>query len=297
MSESTHAFFDFDGTLIEGDSLLFWLRYYYRLRPWRRVFLIANWLGLILYLLKIISSHTLKRVFLWPNAFEKPETLESMTSAFVREDLVFRFHRLILERLWTHHFLGHKVVVISASGTFYLKHIQGILPPCLVVGTEMVWGKGVLGFPGFRGGNLRGENKVIRLRELGMAETANYSFAYSDHPHDMPLLRFADFPICVRPTARLRRRARSFGWPVWDWPGERPVWKRRLESLALLLWGWAPESLDRSGSVNLPGLPDPGQSARFLPMHIRALRERVEAKGPEALDAVFGPKRLTPRIL
>jgi len=236
MSGPALAFFDFDGTLIEGDSILFWLRFYYRRRPGRRVFQIANWLGLLLFASRIINSHTLKRIHLWPMSFEKPEALDRMAAEFVRRDLAPRFYAPVLEQLRKHHAQGHQVVVISASGTFYLKYLKELLPPsCLLLGTEMVWGEGFLRLPGYRGGNLRGENKILRLRALGFEEKTPGSHAYSDHHHDIPLLRFAEFPVCIRPTRKLRKLAESLGWPIWDLPGERPAWRGKLETVRLFL--------------------------------------------------------------
>jgi len=63
-----YAFFDFDGTLIPFDSIGRWLRFYYRRRPGRLLFLIPDALGFLLFGLRLISSHTLKRIFLWPMA-------------------------------------------------------------------------------------------------------------------------------------------------------------------------------------------------------------------------------------
>lgn len=254
------AFFDYDGTLIEGDSILFWRRHYYARRPWRRVFQVAGWAGLCLYAVRLIDSHTLKRVFLWPLAFEKPETLDALGREFVHADLAQRFHGPVLARLWAHHRLGHRVVVISASGTFYLRHLAELLPPgCVVLGTEMKWDGGLLRFPSYRGGNLRGPNKIRRLRELGYAEAGKGGFAYSDHPHDVPLLEFVDHPACIRPTRDMRAEARKRGWPVWDWPRARAAWKVPLEAACLLLFAWAPAFL---AAPKEPSRPDEAEVER-----------------------------------
>lgn len=235
------AFFDYDGTLIEGDSILFWLRYYYARRPLRRVFQVANAAGLLLHGAKVISSHTLKRVFLWPMAYEKPEALEALAAGFVRDDLSRRFHGPVRDRLWAHHRLGHRTVVISASGIFYLKHLREWLPPdCTLLGTEIDFTKGFLRFPLYLDGNLRGSNKIKRLRGLGFAGAGAAGFAYSDHHHDLPLLEFVDHPNCIRPTSKLRKVAEERGWPIWDWPRARSYAKLKLEAASLLFFAWAP---------------------------------------------------------
>jgi HAD superfamily phosphoserine phosphatase-like hydrolase len=247
------AFFDYDGTLIEGDSILYWQRYYYARRPLRRVFQLANLAGLVLLAARLIDSHALKRVFLWPLAFEKPETLDALARGFVREDLAFRFHGPVLARLWAHHRLGHKTVVISASGIFYLKHLAEFFPPgCVLLGTGLEWEGGRLRFPRYRDGNLRGSNKIRRLRALGFATAGKGGYAYSDHHHDIPLLEFVEHPLCVRPTAKLETRARESGWPVWEWPRARARWKQGLEALCLLILAWAPKVLAAPEELSVP---------------------------------------------
>lgn len=241
-----HAFFDYDGTLVEGDSILYWMCYYYSRRPARRVFQIAHFAGLALFGARLISSHTLKRVVLWPMSFEKPAVLDALAKDFVHQDLAGRFHGPVLDRLWAHDRLGHRTVVISASGVFYLKHLAAYFPPStLLLGTEIEWGGGgglggLLRFPRYVGGNLRGSNKIVRLRGLGFAGAGASGFGYSDHHHDIPLLEFTEFPECVRPTARLRAVAVARGWPIREWPRARASWRLKLEALCLVLFSWAP---------------------------------------------------------
>jgi phosphoserine phosphatase len=313
-----HAFFDFDDTLLSGDSILFWLRYYYRHRPWRRIFQMANWAGLILFTLRIIDSNTLKRIFLIPMGLETPELLDRLASDFVRDDLAGRFHAPVLQRLWTHHLLGHKVVVISASATFYLRHLKVFLPMADIQGSEMIWPKGGFGIPRYRDGNLRGENKITRLKALGYGEAAPSSFAYSDHQHDRFLLRFAEFPICTRPTPKLRRLAAENGWPIMDWPDPGPrnpqgnpagdfAWDSAWDPTAPVpnRRGFALKTKLRKLSLLVlsagPGIPPTGSdplreaaAARdYAPAHCRALRERVLLRYPDGkpdaiLRRIFG---------
>src|SRR4051812_4480243 len=120
---SVHAFFDFDDTLLSGVSILYWMRFYYSKRPGRRVFLLGNWLGLALFVTRLISSHTLKRIFLLPMAYENPALLDRLGAEFVEKELSRRFNQPVVRRLWAHHLLGHKIWIISASATFYLKHL------------------------------------------------------------------------------------------------------------------------------------------------------------------------------
>lgn len=287
-----HAFFDFDDTLLRGDSILYWQRFYYGRRPLRRPFQLLNWAGLLLHALRLLDSHGLKRLFLLPMAYEKPETLDALARDFVREDLSRRFHAPVLKRLWAHHALGHRIVIISASATFYLKHLQALLPMAEIQGSEMLWSeKSLWRLPRYKDGNLRGANKLTRLKALGFGDRAPLSFAYSDHHHDAFLLGFTDFPFAVRPTAKLRKLAEEKGWPVMDWPRETPAWLEKLGKLLLLVAAAGPDSLGRAAPC------DPSRQATeakaYLAEQLPALKRRVtsvfpEAQHPEVQKAVFG---------
>ncbi len=291
-----HAFFDFDDTLAAGDSILYWMRFYYARRPKRRVFMIANWFGILLFLFRLLDSHALKRLFLWPIAFEKAEELDKLAQAFVFEDLAHRFHRPILERLWSHHLLGHRVVVISASATFYLQHLKCLLPPVDLLGTALTLPTTGLRIPRYRDGNLRGARKIDRLRIFGYGDAGPLGFAYSDHHHDMPLLSFVEFPTCVFPTPRLKRRAQSLAWPIWEWQGRPPRWKRRLHKLGLLLFGleFFSESTVGMQVPPLPGQPSNSGEALFLKDHAIALRDRVLTRHPGDEGALLCSRVLGP---
>ncbi|HLP41347.1 MAG TPA: haloacid dehalogenase-like hydrolase, partial [Fibrobacteria bacterium] len=246
----------------------------------RRVFQLLNWAGLILHGLRLLDSHALKRLFLLPMAYEKPEALDALARDFVREDLATRFHAPVLRRLWAHHLLGHKVVVISASATFYLKHLKDLLPMADIQGSEMLWpNKGMRRLPAYRDGNLRGANKLVRLKALGFGDHSPLGFAYSDHHHDLPLLGFADFAFCVRPTPRLRAEAAARGWTVIDWPREAPIWREKLGKLLLLLLAAGPRSLGRASPCD--PARDKAQAAQALPEEIRTLCAEVARRYPE----------------
>lgn len=287
-----HAFFDFDDTLLHGDSILYWQRWYYRHRPLRRPFQLLNWAGLGLFALKLIDGQTLKRIYLLPMAYEKPEALDALARDFVREDLARRFHKPILERLWAHHLLGHKIVVISASATFYLKHLKSLLPMAEILGSEMLWNrKGLWRLPRYQDGNLRGANKLVRLKALGFGDRAPLSFAYSDHHHDAFLLGFAEFGYAVRPTRKLKAIAEEKSWPVLDWPRTAPKWREKLHKALLLILATGPAS-DGSGPNTDPAHVQ-ARAHEFLPSETQSLRQRVagaysEASHPEVFKTVFG---------
>ncbi len=284
-----HAFFDFDDTLLDGDSILLWLRFYYNHRPARRIFQLLNWAGLILFGLRVVDGHTLKRIYLFPMGLERQPELDRLAEEFTRTVLAGRLHVPVLQRLWTHHLLGHKIVILSASATFYLRHLKAFFPMADIQGSELVWGQPPYrSLPKYRDGNLRGENKIKRLRTLGYGDKAPLSFAYSDHEHDRFLLAFSEFPFCVRPTNKLCQLATTQGWPIFDWPRNRPHWKARLEKLRLLLFAAGPIEQPHCDPIH-----EAATTREYAPAHCRQLSERVSSKyplttHPEIHRAIFG---------
>jgi phosphoserine phosphatase len=304
-----HAFFDFDDTLLQGDSILYWLRFYYRRRPLRRVFQLLNWTGLLLFILRLIDSHTLKRIYLYPMSLEQPKALDQMASEFVQKDLAQYLYTPVVQRLWTHHLLGHKVVIISASATFYLKHLKIFFPMAEILGSELLFPKPwSWSLPQYRDGNLRGDNKIKRLKALGYGEAGPLAFAYSDHQHDRFLLAFSEFPFCVRPTAKLRQLALTQNWPVMDWdeagrlnPSSTGIvaektkpafpflsWRVPLQKFRLLLFSAGPGPLP----MGCDPLKEAAEAREYAPRHCHALRERVvrqhsEQEQKDKLQAIF----------
>ena len=66
------------------------------------------------------------------------------------------------------------------------------------------------------GGNCRGEEKVRRLRSLPGLDGSR-RIAYSDHPADRPLMRWADQAVAVNPSPRFARELRREGISVVRW--------------------------------------------------------------------------------
>ncbi len=290
-----HAFFDFDDTLLEGDSILYWLSYYYRQKPLRRIFQLLNFFGMMLFCLRIISSHTLKRIFLYPMGWENPLELDRLAQDFVKMDMARRFHPQVLERLWTHHLLGHKIVILSASGIFYLKHLKIFLPMADIQGSNLIWPNS-FSLPKYEDGNLRGSNKIIRMNKLGYDNNQKLSFAYSDHHHDLPLLHFSEFPTCIGPTKKLRAIAVAKGWPIVEVaksndstgsihaiesnssPSTKVLARlKKLRDLILLSGTIVEQTCD---PVHVAAI-----AREYAPNHVQALVQMVEKKYPRQFNA------------
>ncbi|HXP90083.1 MAG TPA: HAD-IB family phosphatase [Fibrobacteria bacterium] len=226
------AFFDFDDTLVFGDSMLHWQRWYARRRhlwgvgPW-------IWLSVAMRLLGK-PSVWLKRAYMATANRETPDSRTNLVRQFSREFLSQCGLTEIIDRVWMHHALGHRIVVVTASPSFYLWNLDDILPPHDLVATELEFhGRNLWNLPRVSGHNVKGEGKLNALAERGCTFPMAGSFAYSDHISDAPLLEAVEFAFAVRPDEELEILARQKGWPIL-----RPVepWGEGKTRLAKLFW-------------------------------------------------------------
>jgi phosphatidylglycerophosphatase C len=106
--------------------------------------------------------------------------------AWLRDDTV--------NRLRWHHSQGHKVVLVSASYSLYLKYLGKLLGCDAVMGTECETNSGSQFTGALVGANCRGPEKERRLREWldGEGFGSYVLYAYGDSAGDDQMLAMAD---------------------------------------------------------------------------------------------------------
>ena len=277
------AFFDFDDTLSYGDSILYWLSYYYQQRPQRRYWQVITWGSLVLTGLKFIHPDTFKRIMLSPLAWENPRNLKIMAKNFAEQELPKHLFQRMISRVWAHYRLGHEVIILSASSNFYLKHISSLLPPCTIIGTEVQFKKkGWFRFARLKGGNTKGIQKLAAIaRYKDLPQTGEMCFAYSDHVSDHFLLEFAEFPNCVQPEPKLKKMAEEIRWPLIEIKRSKSDLYGKLEKLIMMLLGIGPfppyqKILDQR-AIKAEGVDE----ETMIQREIEEIKARVALKYPE----------------
>ncbi len=211
--QKTYALFDFDGTLIRGDSILL-LCLYARRKG------LVSWCGMLgnlrtafLYGLRLCPAVRAKEralSFLWGKTAAE---VDAIAEDFCQAVLVPRLRPQGLSAIQSHRTAGHEVLLVSASSTFYLKHLQKRLNVNDVIATRLdVDADGV--FAGrVCGDNCRGLQKPLRLAEYLAAkgDRLDYdtSFAYGDSAGDLPMLRLCAHKVAVNPKPRLWRKLKK----------------------------------------------------------------------------------------
>ena len=111
--------------------------------------------------------------------------------AWLRDDTVKRWR-------W-HHSQGHKVVLVSASYSLYLKYLGKLLSCDAVMGTECETDSRSQFTGSLVGANCRGPEKERRLREWldGEGFGSYVLYAYGDSAGDDQMLAMADHPFRI----------------------------------------------------------------------------------------------------
>lgn len=206
------AIFDFDGTMINGDSIVPYLLFALRRgveSPLRIPALLLNtWRGLS----GRISAEEGKSRALRFLASMVPEQREVFNRDFCRQVLLPRIYPKALERMEHHRRQGDGVLLVSASPDIYMRYLQELLPVDAVLAS--------LTLPNGRvTRNCKGEEKVRRVQAWAAQQGAEFdwahSWAYGDSAHDLPVMGLTGNPVLVNPKPAAQQA--GAGLPVEQW--------------------------------------------------------------------------------
>ncbi|HPJ02130.1 MAG TPA: HAD family hydrolase [Candidatus Limiplasma sp.] len=220
------ALFDFDGTLIRGDSIILFMRYLWR-RKLCTVFDIARFtVAGGLFTLRLTSPKRAKEMALRFLRGRSRAEYVQYASDFCETVLKPRLFPQGIEAIRAHQAAGEPVLLITASPTFYLEPLKSMLGLHAVLGTQFATdGKGR--FTGHIAGiNCRGDEKPIRIREYlektGTELDSQNSSAYGNSTHDLPMLRMCGHAYAVNPSRALRKRLqKAAGIQILHWKETR----------------------------------------------------------------------------
>ena len=190
------AAFDFDGTLIRGDSLLPFLR---RGLGWPHLLWAllrcSPWLAA--YALRLIRNDVAKACLLQLTFGGRSlAELDDWTTRWLANDLPGELRDWTMERLAFHRQAGHRCVLVSASPDIYLARVAAHLGFDDLICTEMEVQGGIVSGR-MSTPNCHGEQKVLRLQRwlsgrFGPAMAGSVTlYAYGDTSGDKPMLRLA----------------------------------------------------------------------------------------------------------
>lgn len=186
------AFFDFDGTLTQRDSLLPFLRMVAGTPLFiGRMVLLSP--VLTAYAAKIIRNDVAKEIVLarFLNGMDLEE-LRQLGRKFANERLAGLLRRAGIERLRWHQEQGHACVLVSASLDVYLAPWANDMgfDDWITSSLETDDAERIIGR--LSGGNCFGEEKVRRIKGWLIGKKISQCFAYGDSSGDLPMLRMVN---------------------------------------------------------------------------------------------------------
>lgn len=185
------ALFDFDGTLVTGDSLP---RFIAACVGWPRTVATAAFAALT-----TLGAADRRTAFKarWLHLCLHNFPVEKLAAACARLDRELCWKTEIRNRLRWHQERGDIIAIASGGLDLYLPHILRDIPVSHLLCTPMsIVADHVTG--AMTGGNCVRQEKARRVREL-ISATAPYDeiWAYGNLPHDLPMLELATHRVIV----------------------------------------------------------------------------------------------------
>jgi len=184
------AFFDFDGTVTRGDSMLRFIKYSFGSGRYYLGLLALSHV-LLGYKLKIVSNSKAKEKLLahFYKGFSK-ETMTELGKKYTEEVLSFDIKESALDRIKQHQDKGDRVLLVSASAEEWLRPWAEKVNIELVC-TRLKYENDIFtGF--FETKNCHGAEKVFRIKELVNLEDYDEIYAYGDSGGDKQMLEIAN---------------------------------------------------------------------------------------------------------
>lgn len=205
------AFFDFDHTLVSGDSNELWYEH-----------LLAQGLidaGVVArhedfmadYRAGTLDFDALQRFRAEVDAALPAAQLTAQRQAYVDERLAPILSADAVARLQGHQAEGDEVVIVSATRRSLIEAVAARLGVVDLITAEP--GALVGGLPCFAEGKVLHVQAWLALREQSLQALAE-SWFYSDSSNDLPLLAAVRNPVAVTPDKRLLEHAHERGWQV-----------------------------------------------------------------------------------
>ena len=206
------AIFDFDGTMISGDSIIRYTAYAMRrgYEPWRNI-IPRLWQGLKAVCGLMSATEGKSRALSFLARMSREEQNE-FNRAFCRDILMPRIFPKALERMEAHQREGLRILLVSASPDAYISHLKDFLPVDAIIASPT-------DERGRVSSSTRGEEKARRVREWAAAQDTQIdwagSFSYGNSANDLPVMRLTGHLVCVNPSRRMKKLAPDLPAEQW----------------------------------------------------------------------------------
>jgi len=220
-TENIAAFFDVDGTLVEGNVVL----YYVRIRTqWMRPLQRSLWTAAFAmrvpgYLaLDLVSRSVFQETLYREYRHFTPEDLAARARLHFERNIVGHLLPGALECVRVHREQGHRIVLVTGSLREIVAPLAEHVGATDLLAADLEVRDGA--FTGWlQGGALAGKRKARAIanyiEEHGLDAPACH--AYADSRDDIPMLGQVGHAHVVNPGGRLLRAAQRHGWEILRW--------------------------------------------------------------------------------
>ena len=211
--QKPYALFDFDGTLISGDSLLLFLVYARK----KGLCSAGNfWQAVkagLRYALGLSTAQESKAAVMAFLKGHSREALLSFSVAFCEKKLRPRLRKQGLAELEALRKKNVEILLITASPAFYLDPLKDVLGVAAIIGTRVDFDQAGNATGLICGENCKGLQKPLRLAEYLAATGSELDYAgssaYGDSASDMPMLALCQRKVGVNARRGLRRELQN----------------------------------------------------------------------------------------
>ena len=205
--QKCYALFDFDGTLIRGDSIVSFCFYAHR-HGWMKTGALLKSAALsVLYLCRLTTAQKSKQAALAFLTGRSEKEVASFARDFCKDVLLPRMFEDGKKELEKRRREGCEIWLVSASPALYLEPLAKKLKLAGVIGTRMHVDESGVYTGLMMGENCRGVEKPLRLAEVLAAygDMLDYagSWAYGDTAGDAPMLMQCGHKMAVNAKRKL----------------------------------------------------------------------------------------------
>lgn len=213
------AFFDFDGTLIKGDSQSKELKFILENeKPSKKFYLslIGPALSTVLSHLGIVSHITVNQNYLRTYRGFTSQNLSDRGRKLFDQTLQHLFIRQSMDLISQHRQKGDLIILVSATPDHLLEPVNTFIRPDDSVCTHLEFDSQGRCTGKSKGDICIGQVKKEQVGRIASAYGLDLSVchAYSDHHADLPFLETVGQPTAINPTPRLMQIAKKRNWPV-----------------------------------------------------------------------------------
>ena len=181
--------YDVDYTIISINSLSSFILYFFKIKPFKVLYLPYLIISLFLWIFRIISTEKIKSIWLLPFKGLNETQLENISKNFVYTNIVPKFKKEAIENINQYKKNGYIVILASASFEIYIKYIAEFLKVEYYYGTKISTNNDII-IPEINGKNCWGKEKIDRIQKKFPKDVISKkeSIAYSDSLSDLPFL-------------------------------------------------------------------------------------------------------------